>query len=423
MHSVSKSPFQNIVNTGDHLVLLYDNASNITSTVVSYISNCLTNNQQCIYITGDSNTTLIINRLKQLDLFDRFVNTKQLVFLTADNTYSKNGQFNPEKMKDLLISYAKSAKDQGYDGLGISGEISSVLHFDKGFELINEYEWLINEHVFGKHPVSALCRYNMDKFNDDMIINIIQLHPYLIIDNQVHENPFYIPPVAYKENDIPKYQVETWLKNIVNFTNTKSSFHMRLESQRENFKMMKNELTDDIINAIVGMLELHNEYTKNHSVNVAKMAKKLAHEIGLSKELQTITYYTALIHDIGKIKVPNTILNKPGELTPEEYEIVKMHPEWGQQALSQTNNLDLIGQYIKHHHERYDGSGYPDKLKGDQIPLISRILSICDAYDAMIHERPYRKAFSHDYAVDELKKHANSQFDPQLIQPFIEKVL
>ncbi|MBI9008997.1 MAG: MEDS domain-containing protein [Tenericutes bacterium] len=423
MKDVYESEFSGIINLGDHLVVLYRDSNEITETVISYISNCLKNNIKFMYINGGTDANTIIESLKFNGLYYDYIESKQLLFLEKEDAYSKGGKFHPDKMKNLLIQLSKEAKEEGYDGLGISGEISWVLDYTDGFDLIYEYEWKLNSEVFDNYPVTALCRYNMDKFTDDMIINIIQLHPYLIIKNVVHENPFFIPAVAYEENKISKYQVQTMLENIVSFTNTKSDFNKKIVEKEKEYEILENELITDIIYSMIGLLELHNKYTTNHSENVALTSRRLAENLGLSKKVQSIVFFSALIHDIGKIKVPTETLDKPDKLTNEEYDIIKKHPEWGAKALRNSGKLKEISDYVLHHHERIDGKGYPDGLKGEEIPLISRIIAICDAYDAMTSERPYREAYSKDYAIKELTKCKNTQFNSQLVDVFVNKVI
>lgn len=226
-----KTRFNGVIELGDHLVVLYNNESDITETIVSYISNSLNKNVKTIYINGDTDTNLIIESLKEIGMYKYYIENNQLEFFERKDAYSKDGIFNPEKMKNLLIELAIKAQKDGYNGLAISGEISWVLEYENGFDLINEYEWKINSEVFDNHPVTALCRYNMDKFSNEMIINVIQLHPLLIIENKVYENPFYIPAIAYENNNVPEYQVKTWLTNIVKFSNTQSEFNERLNAK------------------------------------------------------------------------------------------------------------------------------------------------------------------------------------------------
>lgn len=130
-----------------------------------------------------------------------------------------------------------------------------------------------------------------------------------------------------------------------------------------------------------------------------------------------------LLHDIGKIAIEENILNKPGKLTNDEWKEFKRHPEIGYRILSTVNDMAEMSEYVLAHHERWDGRGYPKGLKGEGISLQSRIINIVDSYDAMTSERSYRSALPEEIAIEELRKNAGLQFDPQLVRVFIEKVL
>jgi len=125
------------------------------------------------------------------------------------------------------------------------------------------------------------------------------------------------------------------------------------------------------------------------------------------------------LHDIGKIAIDDSILNKPGKLTDKEWESIKKHPEIGYRILSATPEYSEIAQDILSHHERYDGNGYPRGLKGDEIPIRARVISIADAFDAMISDRPYRKAMTSFEAIEEIKRNTGSQFDPEVSNIFV----
>jgi HD-GYP domain-containing protein (c-di-GMP phosphodiesterase class II) len=130
----------------------------------------------------------------------------------------------------------------------------------------------------------------------------------------------------------------------------------------------------------------------------------------------------SLLHDIGKIGITDSILLKPDSLTEEEWVEMKKHPVIGYRIASASPDLQQISSYILRHHERYDGGGYPDGLKGEEIPLLARIISIADAYDAMTSDRPYRQGMPKTRAINELKKNAGSQFDPNLVNIFLEAI-
>jgi polar amino acid transport system substrate-binding protein len=123
----------------------------------------------------------------------------------------------------------------------------------------------------------------------------------------------------------------------------------------------------------------------------------------------------ALLHDIGKILVPDSILKKPGRLTPDEYAQMTIHPARGAEILARVPGLEVVATIVRYHHERWDGSGYPDGLSGERIPLASRIISVCDSFNAMTSDRPYRRAMSADDALTELHINAGWQFDPAVV--------
>ncbi len=177
------------------------------------------------------------------------------------------------------------------------------------------------------------------------------------------------------------------------------------------------------INAIIKTLHEKNKREEQHSHRVSALCKSMGKALDLTEgeiqELQTV----GLLHDIGKIAIEQTILNKPGKLTNEEWREIKRHPEIGYRILSTVNDMSEMAEYVLAHHERWDGLGYPKGLIGEEITLQSRIISIADAYDAMTSERSYRSALREEIAIEELEKNSGTQFDPELLRVFIEKVL
>jgi HD-GYP domain-containing protein (c-di-GMP phosphodiesterase class II) len=145
--------------------------------------------------------------------------------------------------------------------------------------------------------------------------------------------------------------------------------------------------------------------------------------IGFDSEQLSVLNLVGLVHDIGKIGINENILNKAGPLTEAEYEEMKRHPQIGYRILSSTNEMSDLAFYTLCHHERWDGKGYPKGIKGVEIPMVSRIIAVADAYDAMTSERPYREPQSVQSAVSELQKFSGTQFDPDVVDVFVEKVL
>jgi putative nucleotidyltransferase with HDIG domain len=174
-----------------------------------------------------------------------------------------------------------------------------------------------------------------------------------------------------------------------------------------------------MIVALSGVVEARDLYTDKHMKDIAEYSVEIANKLGLSDvEIENIRK-AALLHDIGKISVPDHILMKPDKLSDEEMDVIKRHPSNGAKLIEPVEPLKHAREIIKHHQECFDGSGYPEGLRGEKIPLGARIIAVADAFGAMTTDRPYRKALSIDNAVKELEKNAGTQFDPDLVKIFI----
>ena len=180
------------------------------------------------------------------------------------------------------------------------------------------------------------------------------------------------------------------------------------------------ELFYKTIKSISSALDSKDPYTHGHSLRVTLYSLILAKELGFNETLLEEIETAGLLHDSGKIAIPQCILCKPGKLTDEEFAVMKLHPNNSERLIMSIKKLSGISSWLKAHHERWDGRGYPDGLKGDEIPLSSRIVAIADTYDAMTSTRSYRKALSHEIAIEEIKKCSGSQFDPTFAEKFVE---
>lgn len=167
-------------------------------------------------------------------------------------------------------------------------------------------------------------------------------------------------------------------------------------------------------------IDAKDKYTKGHSTRVAEYSKKIADILGLSQNEQDEIYFMGLLHDIGKIGVPDTIITKPQKLTDEEFAIIQTHPVIGYDILKNITEIPNIEMAARWHHERLDGKGYPDGLKGDEIPYFVRIISVADAYDAMTSQRSYRDILPLDFIINELNRGKNTQFDPRIVDAMLQ---
>lgn len=200
------------------------------------------------------------------------------------------------------------------------------------------------------------------------------------------------------------------------------------KKNREYVKMLDEKTTEmqkmtfQAITTIANTIDAKDEYTKGHSQRVSEYSYALAKEMGLEEKEAENIRSIALLHDIGKIGVPDSVLNKPGRLTDSEYEIMKLHPLVGADILKDIKMLPGLDIGAKYHHERYDGKGYPSGLRGEEIPFIARIICVADAYDAMSSNRVYRKRFSEDKILEELERSKGTQFDPKIADAFISLI-
>ncbi|MBI4705725.1 MAG: GAF domain-containing protein [Deltaproteobacteria bacterium] len=178
----------------------------------------------------------------------------------------------------------------------------------------------------------------------------------------------------------------------------------------------------DTLKSLAKALEARDNYTRGHSERVAGLSRAIAVELCLDESRCHLIYNSAVLHDIGKIGVRDAILHKPRKLTAKEMDVIRQHPMYGNVILGPLKFLGELSNLVKHHHESWDGSGYPDGLRGEQIPLESRIIAVADSYDAITSTRPYREARSHEDAVDEIRRQSGRQFDPQVVEAFLRVV-
>lgn len=176
----------------------------------------------------------------------------------------------------------------------------------------------------------------------------------------------------------------------------------------------------DLILCITSALEARDPYTSHHSSRVAEMTEKICELLELDEEEKEVYHIAAHLHDIGKIGIRDDVLLKEGKLNDEEWEIMKSHSEQGYNILMNAKSFEMVADVVRSHHERFDGKGYPDGLKGNDIPLGSRIIAIADSIDAMISDRPYRKGMDTDICKGEIEKNIGVMYDPAIAGKVIE---
>lgn len=193
-------------------------------------------------------------------------------------------------------------------------------------------------------------------------------------------------------------------------------------ARNANLYQEQEELLIGVIRSLINSIDAKDPYTCGHSDRVALMAKRLAKQLRMSEEECERIYMTGLLHDVGKIGVPDEVLCKKGKLTDEEYDLIKLHPEIGYTILQHLKPLKHVLPGVMHHHESYDGNGYPHQLAGNDIPLEGRILAVVDAYDAMTSSRPYRSAMPFEKAESILVENSGTQWDPKIVKAFFAAI-
>jgi len=207
-----------------------------------------------------------------------------------------------------------------------------------------------------------------------------------------------------------KSQLDENIRQAINFAEDRMYRNKLLESK---------STRSSIIASLQKTLGEKTNETEEHALRLKSLALKMGQALGLSNNQMDELALLAILHDIGKIAIPDQILAKPGPLTTAEWEVMRKHPEIGFRIAQASYEIAHIAEAILCHHEQWGGYGYPQGLAGNNIPLISRIITIIDAYDAMTHERPYKKAASNQQALTEIKRCSGTQFDPNLVEIFL----
>ena len=288
----------------------------------------------------------------------------------------------------------------GYMPVTVGGKIKAAFGIDYNWDdfhtqLLNEVRIMIGIMFLGMVVSCALLM---------LVINRIAIKPLSIVQHAVRDY------IKVKDNETAEKQLDrVKSKNEIGVLSDDINALVReMHSYTANIKT----LTKEVMEALAHTIDAKDRYTNGHSFRVARYSRMLAEELGLSKQEQEDIYYMGLLHDIGKIGIPNSIINKPSRLTEEEYEIVKKHPVYGYEILSEIKSMPELSTGARCHHERLDGSGYPDGLSGEQIPYMARIIAVADSYDTMTSNRSYRQYLPQAVVRSEIEKNIGTQFDP-----------
>jgi diguanylate cyclase (GGDEF)-like protein/putative nucleotidyltransferase with HDIG domain len=210
--------------------------------------------------------------------------------------------------------------------------------------------------------------------------------------------------------------------NLYSAKNSEEGIRLTSDTQRAN-RELRNEDSFGVLDAMITAVDNKDRYTRHHSEDVAEYALWIAEELRVSEETLRVIRIGGLLHDVGKIAVPDEILRKPGRLTDDEYAVLQRHPAMGALIVSAIPGMESILDAVRSHHERWDGQGYPDGTAGEETPFLGRIMAVADAFSAMTTDRPYRKGMDWEIALNEIRKNSGTQFDPIMADAFVRAAL
>lgn len=273
--------------------------------------------------------------------------------------------------------------------------------------------------------IAALCRKVLSD-NDAFVCNDADVNCHVAatpVEPDEHFRNFIVAPaVLMKQLDgiiiaADKEQGDFDEEDVDSLVSVGDQASVALDNARLNKELQSAYLAT--VSVLADAVQAKDPYTQGHCEMVSRLARLTADQLGLDGTEKDIVCYSALLHDVGKIGVSDGVLNKPGPLLPEERELVRSHVRVGHDLLNNVEALRSVALVVLHHHEWYDGTGYPDQLRGEEIPMAARIVAVVDAYCAMITRRSYKDAYSVEDAATELQRCAGTQFDPKVVEAFL----
>ena len=366
-------------------------------TVKAVVNNNLQRSDFSTQITSTKSTQISSSVIEAMSLYDvesiTFVNKNKEVILSENSDFAGDQVQDSNYLDKVLNAEVSFAFSDSYKSTIANGT-------SEGEIVINLYEPIIYDGT-----VEGVCvmqiPYQSVIAHADMLLQIIAL----TISSGLFILFLLLIGVLYKTS-------KTMLKQ-----------NDELIEQKTEIKISYNKLDDSYkctVLALSNAVDARDPYTAGHSMRVSKISLLISEEMKMTDEDSRILEYAALFHDIGKIGIPDDILNKREKLTDDEYNLIKNHPDIGVNILGEIAFLLNSLPLIKHHHERFDGKGYPSGIIGEEIPLCARIIAIADTYDAMTSDRPYRRGFSHAAAVQEILENKGAQFDGTLVDVFMK---
>lgn len=373
------------IPSGTHVCQLYETKEDLIDVLVPFFKAGLENNELCVWVTseplGVEEAKLLLENA--VGALDNYITRRQIEIIGADEWYIKSGKFDSERILHDLLQKEELALEQGFKGLRLSGNVCWLEH--EYWEDLTEYEAAVDAAIQERNIV-AICTYLRTKCTTSDIVNIVSNHGSTLIKQE---------------------------------GNWKSVESRRLEEAKRSTKELI-ATTNNTIHAISKIIEMRDPYTSLHQRRVTLLACDIAQEINFTEDQTSGLRMAGLVHDVGTIPIPIDILVKSGELSQAERTLVKMHPQYGYEILKTLNTPWPIAQIVYQHHERMNGSGYPNSLTGDDIILEAKVLGVADVVEAMVSSRPYREAQGLDKALNEISQNKGVLYDSQIVDACVK---
>lgn len=397
---------------GDHLCSIYETEEEHRAVLTPFLRQGLERREKVLYITDAPTAESILDYLRDNGIdVEPYLASGQLAILTSDHAYTRGGVFDPDAMIALLGAETERALAEGYAALRVTGEMSWALQDLPGSERLIEYEAKLNE-FFPDSKCLAMCQYDRRDFDPQVLLEVLRTHPIAVIGTEVCDNFYYIPPGELLDADVPAVELRRWMQNLAERKRAEDELHRSL-------KKLQRTL-EGAAQALAATAEQRDPYTASHQRRVTELAWAIASEMGLAEKQVEGLRTAGLIHDLGKISVPAEILSKPSELTEAEMSLVKGHPRVAYDILKEIEFPWPVAQIVLQHHERLDGSGYPQGLSDEEILLEARILAVADVVEAMVSHRPYRPARAIDEALEEISQNSGTLYDPEVVDACVK---
>ncbi len=306
----------------------------------------------------------------------------------------------------------------------------SFRHFIAG--LLQEKGYRVTQASSGYAAIALLQNLRFDLVVSDVIMEDgdgLELRDKMLNDNRLAMVPFiamttnrrHDGPQAFEGRGIAGYLIKPFLPGqlLIMVKRLLASYDELMRQNLEKIELERN-LLFGAISSLARALNARDGYTKSHSDAVGKLAVRISRRLGLTNQDNENIHLAGQLHDLGKIGIPDAILQKPGKLTVPEYEIIKTHSMVGADIIAPIPGMGQVAKAIRHHHEHYDGTGYPDGLAGESIPLWARILAVADTFDSLTSDRPYRRGFPDSQAYEIIKEVTGTQLCPECVEAFLD---